>query len=219
MIENLIDKQDNFEIIRDQIATILKTEIVSQKAKAADAGKDETLWDFKVYRERSNPWENYLNNPQETTPIVNIWYDNTSFDPLQSNIVKDQIAEGIFNIDCYAVANSSNNENGGHNPGDRDAALALHRTLRLVRNILMAAEYTYLGLRGLVGQRWPQNITVFQPQQERGNVRPVIAGRISFKVKFSESSPQISGNVVELIANVVYRAEDGEILLGADYEY
>lgn len=217
MIATLIDKSDNFEIIRDQIAAILAIEVASQKALALVAAKDPDLWDFKVYTERSNPWEEYLNDIPETTPIVNVWYDNSNFQEASSNIVERQTAEAIFNIDCYAVANSSDNIAGGHNPGDQEAAFTVQRIVRLVRNILMAADYTYLGLRGLVWQRWPQSITVFQPQQDRGNVRPVIAARIGFRVKFSEFSPQISGNVLELLSTTVKRTEDGQIVFEADY--
>lgn len=219
MIQTLIDKQDSFEIIRDQIAAILAQEVTSQKQLATDAGKDPALWDFKVYTERSNPWESYLNDIAELTPIVNVWYDNSVFSETQSNIVEKQATDGIFNIDCYAVANSSDNVAGGHNPGDKEAAFAVQRVLRLVRNILMSAEYTYLGLRGLVWQRWPQTVTAFQPQQDRANVRPVIAARIGFRVKFNEFSPQISGNVLELLSAQVSRAEDGQVLFDADYDY
>lgn len=217
MISTLIDKSDNFEIIRDQIAAILAVEVTSQKALALAATKNPALWDFKVYTERSNPWESYIEDISELTPIVNVWYDNSSFLEASSNIVERQTAEAIFNIDCYAVANSSDNIAGGHNPGDQEAAFAVQRIVRLVRNILMAAEYTYLGLRGLVWQRWPQSITVFQPQQDRGNVRPVIAARLGFRVKFSEFSPQISGNVIELLSTTVKRSEDGQIVFVADY--
>jgi hypothetical protein len=219
MIEALIDKQDNFEIIRDQIAAILTTEVANQKALATAAAKDPDLWDFKTYMERSNPWEAYLNDMAALTPIVNVWYDNSSFREATSNIVERQNAEAIFNIDCYAVANSSDNVGGGHNPGDQEAAFAVQRVVRLVRNILMSAEYTYLGLRGLVWQRWPQTVTMFQPQQDRGNVRPVIAARIGLKVSFNEFSPQISGNMLELLSATVKRTEDGEVVLGADYEH
>lgn len=219
MIQGLIDKSDNFEIIRDQIAAILVTEGASQKALALAAAKAPELWDFKVYTERSNPWESYLNEISDLTPIVNVWYDNSNFLEAASNIVERQATEAIFNIDCYAVANSSDNIAGGHNPGDQEAAFAVQRVIRLVRNILMAAEYTYLGLRGLVWQRWPQTITVFQPQQDRGNVRPVIAARIGFKVKFSEFSPQISGDMIELLSTTVKRAEDGQVVIEADYTH
>lgn len=217
MIESLIDKQDNFEIIRDQIGAILVAEVASQKALATAASKDPSLWNFKVYTERANPWEAYLNDESELTPIVNVWYDSSNYPEATGNTSSRQMAEAVFNIDCYGVANSTDNPLGGHNPGDQEAAFTVQRVIRLVRNILMASEYTYLGLRGVVWQRWPQTITMFQPQQDRGNVRPVIAARIGFRVKFNEFSPQISGNMLELISATVTRTDDGQLLLGADY--
>lgn len=221
MIQSLIDKQDSFEIIRDEIAAILVTEVASQKALATGEGKDPTLWDLKVYTERSNPWENYLNSPESDTliPTVNIWYDNSSFDPKASNIMERQKTVAIFNIDCYGAAVSSSNTSGGHNPGDKEASLEVQRALRLVRNILMAAEYTYLGLRGLVWGRWPQSVNTFQPQLGSNSVQQVVGARIAFKVTFNEFSPQYVGDVLELVAVDIIRAEDGQILLEADYDY
>ena len=75
-IPTLIDKQDTFEIVRDQIATILVTEIVSQQALAVADGKDPDLWKVRIYTERSNAWEQFLEVPPvDESPICNIWYD------------------------------------------------------------------------------------------------------------------------------------------------
>lgn len=216
MIQELIDKQDSYEIIRDEIAAILKLESVNQMLLATDAGKDPALWELKVFTERSNPWEQYLNG-DNTIPIVNIWYDNSNFDRKASNIMERQKTASVFNIDCYATAQSEDVLGGGHKPGDREAAFSVQRALRLVRNILMSSQYTYLGLRGLVWSRWPQSISIFQPQQGSDTVQPVIGARIAFSVIFNEFSPQYSGDTLELVSIDVLRAEDGEILLEADY--
>jgi len=75
MIPNLIDKQDSFEIIRDQIAAILSTEVASQMALAIAEAKEPNDWKMRIFIERSNPWEQWLNNPTEDkSPIVNVWY-------------------------------------------------------------------------------------------------------------------------------------------------
>ena len=54
-IDTLIDKQDNFEIVRDQIAVILALESVSQVARAIAASscqwKDSIL--LRVYYSRT----------------------------------------------------------------------------------------------------------------------------------------------------------------------
>jgi len=219
MIDTLIDKQDNFEIIRDEIAAILKVESTNQMTLATDAGKDADEWKLRVFTERSNPWEQWINEQSERSPIVNVWYDNSNFDPKASNVMERQKAEAVFNIDCYGFAVSSDDAAGGHKPGDREAALKVQQALRLVRNILMAAEYTYLGLRGLVWSRWPQSVSMFQPQQGSDTVQQIVGARLAFRVVFNEFSPQITGDVLELVSASVLRAEDGEIVIAADYEY
>jgi hypothetical protein len=215
----LIDKQDTFEIVRDQITAILVTEITNQQVLAAAASKDPADWKLNIYQERANPWEQFLNNDDDPSPIVNVWYDSSSFDPSSSNVVERQKAEGVFNIDCYGYGVSQDVAAGGHKPGDKEAALQVQKALRLVRNILMAAEYTYLGLRGTVWGRWPQAVTVFQPQIDGRTVQQVVGARLAFRVTFSEFSPQVVAETLELLSVDVKRTEDGLVVLEADYEY
>jgi hypothetical protein len=219
MIAELIDKQDNFEVIRDQIAAILATEVANQMALATAGGKDPDNWKLRIFSERSNPWEQLLNEQVDRSPIVNVWFDNSNFDPAASNISERQKTEGVFNIDCYGYGISSDEVGGGHNPGDKEAAFEVHKALRLVRNILMAAEYTYLGLRGVVWQRWPQSITVFQPQLDGRQMQQIVGARLAFRVVFNEFSPQVPAETLELVSVDVKRTEDGEIVVEADYDY
>ncbi len=226
MIPGLIDKQDSFEIIRSQIGAILATETASQQNLAVIAGEDPDKWKLRIYEERSNPWEQFLLPLDEVdpSPIVNVWYQNSTFNLSASNVMERQQAEGIFNIDCYGYAVSSDDPSGGHNPGDRESAFEVQRAVRLVRNILMAADYTYLGLRGLIGLRWPENISIFQPQKitdtgHQINVEQVVGARIELRVTFNEFSPQAEPETLELASIDVIRAEDGELLVEADYEY
>lgn len=218
-ISTLIDKQDNFEVVRDQIAAILTTEVASQMQLATDGGKDPDDWKLRIFSERSNPWEQWLNEQTDASPIVNIWYDNSSFDASKSNVVERQVSETIYNIDCYGLGISKDDGGTGHIPGDREAGFEVQRALRLVRNILMAAEYTYLGLQGLVWQRWPQSVTVFQPQLDGRQMQRVVGARLALRVAFNEFSPQVVPEILELVTVDVLRTEDGEIVLKADYEY
>ena len=114
---------------------------------------------------------------------------------------------------------SKNDGGTGHVPGDKEAAFEVQRALRLVRNILMAAEYTYLSLRGLVWQRWPQAVTVFQPQIDARQIQQIVGARLAFRVVFNEFSPQVEAETLELLSVDVIRAEDGEIYFEADYDY
>ena len=219
MALELIDKQDNFELVRDQIAGILKLETLAQVALATAASKpDPDDWKLRIYTERSNPWEKFLNDDTDKSPIVNVWYDNSTFDESGSNISERQKTTGIFNIDCYGYA-ISEDDGAGHKPGDREAAFEAQKAVRLVRNILMAAENTYLQMRGLVWQRWPQAVNIFQPQQNDRPVENIVAGRVAFRVVFNEFSPQVTGDILEFLAVSVKRAEDGSIYFDADYDY
>ena len=85
MITTLIDKQDNFEIVRDQIVTILKAEVVNQMALAVLAAEDQTLWDLNVTTERFNPIEKFLKESPDIRPIVTVWVDSASYDRYASN--------------------------------------------------------------------------------------------------------------------------------------
>jgi hypothetical protein len=216
-IAALIDKQDTFEIIRDQIGAILVTEVASQMVLATAAGKDANDWKIRVFSERSNPWDDF--NDNDTTPLVNVSFDNSNFALNKSNISERQASETVYNIDCYGYGVSKNNVAGGHLPGDEQAAKNVQKTIRLVRNILMAAEYTYLGLRGTVWQRFPQSITVFQPQLDGRQIPHIVGARIAFSVSFNEFSPQVEPVVLELLSVDVLRAENGELILEADYNY
>jgi hypothetical protein len=149
--------------------------------------------------------------------VINVWWDSSTFDESTSNVVERQTASAIYHIDCYGAAPSSDVQGGGHLPGDEQAAREAQRAVRLARNILMAGAYTYLGLRGLVWKRFPQTISLFQPQIDNRATIRVVAARLALQVKFSEFSPQIAGETLELLMIDVLRAETGELLLRAQY--
>ena len=211
LIPELITKVDNAEIIRDQIAAILTVELANQ-------GVLSGLPQPKVFIERSNPLGQFLTaeNPP-AQPVINVWWDSSTFDEATSNVVERQKAEAVYHIDCYAAAASSDVPAGGHIPGDEQAAREAQRAVRLARNILMAGAYTYLGLRGLVWKRFPQTITNFQPQLDNRTAMRVVATRLALQVHFSEFSPQIEGEVLETLMIEILRKETGELLLRAQY--
>lgn len=216
-INELIDKQDTFEIVRDQIAAILAIEIANQQVLAAAAAEDPEEWRLKIFTERSNPWGDYLNAKTRQVPIVNVQYDTSSFNENASGVVDRQDTDGVYFIDCYGHG-ISKDETTGHTPGDQLAAFEAQRAVRLVRNILMAAAYTYLGLRGTVGKRWPQSVEALQVQQDNRPVSHVVAARLTLRVKFNEVSPQVDSVPLETLFAQVNRQENGEILFEAEYD-
>lgn len=216
MIASLIDKQDTCEIVRDKIAEILATEAASQLALAAGE-PDPSLWKLRIYSERSAPWEQFQeNDPTDRSPLINVWYDSTSFDGGASNTMERQTAEGIFNIDCYGFGVAADAA-VGHSPGDRAAAFEVQRAVRLVRNILMSAEYHQLQMQGTVAGRWPTSIQSLQGELNDRAVQNVMGARLSLRVRFNEFAPQVVGDVLEQVSVTVRRKEDGEIVILADY--
>ena len=216
----LIDKRDSFEIILDQLCGILLVESARQFELAQAAGKDPKLWDMLVYQERSNPFEEFLHATGASTPapIVNVWYDTSSYQKAGSDVVRKQRAESTYNIDVIG-GGVAHDQQHGHAPGDKAAVQAVHRTLRLCRNIVMAAEYTYLALpRTFVAGRWPDSLQKFQPTT--GDNRPimnVVGARLTLTVTHNEYAPQIEGDDLDLISVTV--EDDGEVkLVDVDYD-
>lgn len=220
LITTLTTGQDNFETVRDRIAEILAVESVAQQTLAIAASEDPEPYKLRVFLERSNPWEEWLDAPDtniqgvETAPIVSVCFDNASTDERASNIVERQKLTAVYNIDCYGYGKAIGNS-GGHMPADLRASLECQRAIRLVRRFLMAAHYTYLGFsRGanqIVWRRMVRTITMFQPQIEARPVQKIVGARIAFAVEFSEFSPQVEGQPLELVGITVERDDSGEV--------
>jgi len=218
-IPTLIDKQDGFEIVRDKIAEILLAEIASQKSLATAGGENPALWDIRIFTERSDAWEQWINEQSDTRPICNIWFDDSFFPPGTGNVVSRQKSDSTFNVDLYGYGRSSDDPDGGHVPGDKEATFEAHRALRLVRNILMASEYTYLGLRQLVWRRWVKSRTIFKPEYNGRPLQSVMAARLVFLVEHEETSPQAEATTLEYVSTTFERSETGEVYLKADFDY
>jgi hypothetical protein len=219
-IAELIDKVDNVELIRDELAAILLVESENQQALAQTANKDPALWKLRIFTERATPWEEFIEAPDgslgcDTSPLVNVSIDRSEYDKSAGNIIERQRSDTTYHIDCYGYG-VSRDTLSGHIPGDESAAREAQRAVRLVRNILMSAHYVDLGHRGLVWDRWPLQAQAFDPADAR-TVQRVSAVRFDLQVRFNEFSPQDQGQPLELISTQVIRSETGQLLLRADY--
>lgn len=216
-LPGLIDKQDNVEVIKEKIGTLLLAEVAAQKALAPP--QDPRLWDLRVFLDRTNPWTEFQQAPDQldAIPIVNVTFETTSIDERASNVVESQTYNGTFSIDCYGYGVSSYAP-GGHVAGDRKAQEESLRATRLTRNILMAGEYTYLDLPDVVNRRLVQGIEAFTPPQGEDSATQVRAHRISLGVRFRETAPQVTGEALEEVHVTVKRKETGEIYLTALYD-
>lgn len=215
-IETLIERPDNFEAVRDKIVEILLEETAGQQALALSANKDPEAFRLRVFLERSNPWDEYLDPPQQgqldRAPLVNVCWDKTVIDDASSNTVERQKNTATYHIDCYGCG-KSRSSSSGQTPGDEDAALEAQRAARLVRSILMAGHYTYLGMRGVVWRRSHAGSQAFDPPLSERPANHVKAVRVSLRVDFNEFSPQVEGVPLTLITVQFTRADNGEVTL------
>jgi hypothetical protein len=226
-LTELIDKVDYGEQVRDQIGAILAVESAEQQQLAQLAGNDPQLWKLRVFTERSNAWSEFINRPDpnqptdedDTSPIVNVWFDRSQVNLRASNVVEKQQYDGTFNIDCYGYGISTASADGGHDPGDARAAFEAHRAARLVRNILMSGHYVTLGMTGVVGRRIVESIQSFQPQIDDRPAQRIVGCRLSLGVEFKELSPQVVGQPLETVSLEVTRADNGELILATQFEF
>jgi len=226
MIPFLIDKQDTVEIVRDQIAAILASEAASQRSLAETGGEDPSQWTYRTYLERSNPWAEFLDATEPQPPLINVTLESCDYAMSRSTIVGEFTgAEALINIDCYGHGMGSDDPSEeGHTAGDKMGCIEALRAARFVRNVLMSAEYIYLGLRGTdkeqwVHQRWIENVTIFQPSLEGREIQQVVAARVALRVQFNEFAPQHIGVPLESVRVTVKRRSTGEIYFVGEYDY
>jgi hypothetical protein len=221
LLTALIDKQDTFEIVRDKIGQILLEECAAQQQLAEEDEQDPDLWKFRVYTERNNPWDQWIEElpdgeKYDTSPIVHIAWDTSTDDEKGSDLHSRQKSVATYQIDCYAYGVSEETESG-HASGDRLGSLRAQHVAKLVRNILMSAHYTYLDLRSTVSKRWRSGAQSFQPSIDQRPVEHVHAVRVSMRVEFNEFSPQVEGETLETISVGVRRRSDGLLYLTANF--
>ncbi len=216
----LIDKKDNFELVRDEIAAILAKETANQQLLADAAGKDSKLWAFRVFIERSDIWASLLETEEPVDPVVNIWFESEDFEGNQSfNALKQTADPGIFNIDIFTASINKKNIGDGYVIADKQAVLDCQRIIRLIRNILFSVppdrtqpgeDYTFLNMRGVVGYRRIQGITRFQPGYKEQAI-PIVAAKIVLAVKYVETGLEGPYNDFDLIQLETTTTTGGEV--------
>lgn len=219
-LQSLLDGPDNRELVRDQVAAILKVESDAQAVMAEAAAKDPNLWRLRVFTERSSPWNAFSDlDPEKRLPIINVWIENSSFEKPRSNPISSQTATGTVHIDCYGFGTAEETVEG-HDSADLVAVREAERACRLARKIIMSGPYFVLGFPQEntlpVGQpqvcsgRWVTGITSFQPSQAEQPVDRVAAIRIDLEVTYSEHGPEYVGQPLEILALSVMRDANNE---------
>jgi len=219
-IDYLINKQDNFEIVRDKIASILALEVANQVYLAGQEGEESTDWDFDIYLERSNPWElveDTDGNVLRQTPLVNVYYESSTISPGMSDSVERQTYDVVINIDCLSAKNNKLVD-GEIKKGDELASLDVQRVARLVRNIIASAFYRKLEMPTIVHERVVHSITMFQPNINDRPAQACIGARVVVNVSINEYSPQAVPETIDIVGGTITRGDDGLVYCNLRFE-
>jgi hypothetical protein len=228
LLQSLIDKRDNLEIVRDQVALILLLELANQQQKALAVGKDPQEWKLRIFTERGNCWGDFTSDDSgdsdterpavDLTPIVSVWVNKATYDRARSLPVVRQQADASLVVDIYG-GGIARSKDGGHATAELQASNEVLRAYRLVRNILMSGNASNLAMPGVVGDHWPTEFeTVSQPNEDldKPKFERVAMGRLQLSVSFLEFAPEYVGEPLETLAVGVKRRETGELYFTAN---
>lgn len=190
-IDVRLNTPDNIEIVRDQICGLLAIELNNQYEKALEEN-DPTAEDYniKVYLENTEPWSIQSEDDSSAFPLVNVSLQETSIQSGSTGTDK-RVMRASFNLDCYHSGSFDGDGSGG-----RLAVVKCWKVARVVRNIIDAANYTYLGLREVVKSRQIQSIETGLPNLSEASFNVCIC-RIRLTVDYYENSPQVTGPIIE----------------------
>jgi hypothetical protein len=207
-IYELISDPDNVEKLRNHIAFIIKGETQNQYAIAQEQGAPDVHdYNFRVFIENARPYDTDDDEPT-MEPIANIMLQKAA--PEGSNPrAGPQKEKATFIIDCIAFG-----ADGSDDWNEKAAAIRAWKAARVIRRILMSEQYTYLGLRGIVGGRVITSIETGVPENG-GDALSVVTARIILEVQFMERAIEISGPIIEAI-DFTIEPFTGEVLTHND---
>ncbi len=194
VVDHLLSTPDNVEIIRDQICGILALECAHQYELAQDEHSNVAKdYDIKVYLENDEPWALQTEADKDNFPLVNISLQSASTEKGSSSTNLTQRTATFF-IDCYATGTFD-----GSGLNGRLAVIKAWKTARIVRNILEAANYAYLGMRGIVLKREVTGFETGMPNSQNAAMRVCVV-RVKLDVTYTELSPQVKGVLIDPIS-------------------
>jgi hypothetical protein len=184
---------------------------------AVAASEDPEPYRFRVFIERSNPWDVFIDDDDDKAPIVNVYYQTTFFDKASSNLVTKQTGISRFHVDIFAVATTEETQTG-QALGDEHAAKKCQAVARLIRNILMHDDNVQLGLDSVVRYRWIENITSFLSADSNPGARQIRGVRIVVEVGHIETVSQIDEEICDEIRITIRYEKTGQVVASLTLE-
>lgn len=203
LLNQRMNEPDNIEIIRDQLAFILKLELDNQYRLGVEAG-DQVCDDYLVQVLVENDEPLSAGGDNDLFPLVNVSIENSQYGKGSAS-VNDQQSVATMYIDCYQEGNS-----GGVFAGRR-ASTKAWKLARCIRRILKADAYTYLRLRGVVSRVKITSMTAGVPNLADSAAKVVIV-RITVEVAYNEQAERTTGPALELLPMKILD-DNGQVLV------
>jgi hypothetical protein len=158
----------NFESIRDTIASILVLELAAQTLTTS----------LKVWKERIIPFD------VSELPAVNVYFDTAPYD---NHNAKNRRAVNHYIIDVHVNAKHTTGSDG-----DTLASVNAQRYAGIIMYILSSAEYYTLGYQpGIIANRRVESVTIGRIQQN--DAMHTVIAQIQFSVTANETVGDLTG--------------------------
>lgn len=201
------------ECVRDQIAIIVSTELVNQKAIADDLILNHPLTPegIQAQEDIDNGVFDVLDNmflekgthfTEAQTPGLNVIYGNSSLPKSEGNNISTQTSDTSYSISVH-IEKKHEEKAGEITHGDEKSAKLGTRLIQIIRTIIMSGPYLRLGFDVdpfIINKRWVSSVDVLQPDYQESDGRHGIIGVLNISVRFDELAPNLKG--VELLALV-----------------
>jgi hypothetical protein len=170
--------QQNFELIRDQIASILALELSAQTVAT----------NLKTWIERIIPFG------LEELPAINIYYQSTPYD--------NHTPVSRRGINKYIIDIHVNAKHTDADEADKLAAINVQRFAGIVMYILSCGEWYDLGFGpGTIASRWVESCTIGRVEQK--DALHTVVAQIAFNVLSTESVGDLTGLVLSVVSTQV----------------
>jgi hypothetical protein len=211
MTVRLFDRTLNAFLVRDTVAAILSAEEELQRGFAEADGYDPEEYRIRVFSEKAAPFGEWLeaDTEMDRAPIINVKLVSSGYQG--GNVIERNRSSIRIHVDCYAVGIAEMRSDGNVSAEDLSMA-SLQNAVSFARKVLMAGEYTYLGLRGTVGKRWIESEDYQTVDAASPNAISVRGCRLTLVVDAHEDSPQMEGVPLASIRTRLVKSIGGQVL-------
>lgn len=211
-LQALFSRNLNAHIACDAVAAILAAEEENQRTLALELGQNPEPLRVRIYTGRAAPISDWIDitSDTDTSPIVNVRLERTEY--TGGNVIEQQMCQVRISIECFAVGCASNLPEGFFHAEELSLD-RLRQVVGFVRGVIMAAENTYLGMRGVVTKRWLESEAYLPVDFEQDpRAQHVRACKISLVVETYEVSPQTQPVQLGSLRVRLIRQSNGQVL-------